>query len=155
MYNFSKPAGVNFRSPDQVPARDLARTLCRVASFLQSVDPYLKLQRYHDWWEHDGCHFHKQEIDFHHLFQIVESPRALLWHMSDDDNVFIGIAPNDHSWYLRFYLCWDGEGFNLIGRFDITLPARLAERFRKEMAEVNAIRLQEADAETYYKSICG
>jgi hypothetical protein len=154
MFTFSKPAGVNFRSPDEVPAPDLARTLCRVASFLQSLDPYVKLQRYHDWWEHDGCHFHKEEIDLPRLFQMVESPRALLWHMSDDDNVFIGIAPHDQSWYLRCYLRWDEEGFNLIGRFDITLPPRLVERFRKEMAEVNAIRLQEEDAETYYRSIC-
>jgi hypothetical protein len=157
MSSFSKPVGINFRSPDEVPAPDLARILCRVASFLQSVDPYVKLQRYLDCWEHDsdGYHAFKEEIDFHGLFQIVESPKALLWHMTDDDNVFIGIAPNDHSWYLRFYLCWDEEGFNLKGRFDITLPARLVQRFRKEMAEVDAIRLQDEDAETYYKSICG
>ncbi|HTC95650.1 MAG TPA: hypothetical protein VK699_19560 [Terriglobales bacterium] len=73
--------------------------------------------------------------------------------MTTDDNVFIGIAPNDNSWYLRFYLNWDEEGFNLIGRFDITLPAELAERFRKDMTEPQAIELTEEDAQTYYESI--
>ena len=155
MAAFSKPAGTNFRSLGGVPAPDLSRTLCLVASFLQSVEPYIKLQKYLDCWEHapGGCHLHKEEIDFHGLFQIVESPKALLWHMSDDDNVFIGIAPNDNSWYLRFRLCWDEEGFDLIGRFDITLSETLAERFRKEIAEIGAIALKEEDAEVYYESI--
>ena len=157
MTAFSKPRGINFRSADEVPAPDLARTLCRVASFLQGRDPYAKLQRYLDCWEHDpdGYHAAKEEMDFHRLFQIVESPKALLRHMTDDDNVFIGIAPKDNSWYLRFYLWWDEEGFNLTGRFDITLPEKLAERFRKEMLELSAIPLREEDAEAYYKLICG
>jgi hypothetical protein len=150
----SKPDGVNFRSARELPAGSLVKTLCQTVSFLQGVDPYIKLQRYHDLWEHDGCHFHKEEIDFHQLFQIVESPKALLRHMTDDDNVFIGIAPSDNSWYLRFYLSWDEEGFNLTGRFDVTLPEKLKERFRKEMEERHAIPLQEEDAESYYKSIC-
>lgn len=153
MHNFSKPTGINFRSPQELSALVLSRTLCQTVSFLQNLGPYVKLQQYLDWWEHDGCHFHKQEIDFHRLLQIVESPKALLSHMSDDDNVFIGIAPNDNSWYLRFYLCWDEEELNLIGRFDITLPESLVERFRKEMTEVHAIALKEEYADIYYKSI--
>ncbi len=153
MPNFSKPAGINFRSSKELPASVLSKTLCQTVSFLQGVQPYIKLQKYHDWWEHDGCHFHKEQIDFHGLFQIVRSPRDLLQAMTTDDNVFIGIAPDDNSWYLRFYLNWDDEGLNLIGRFDITLPAKLAERFRKDMAEVQPIELAEQDTETYYRSI--
>jgi hypothetical protein len=41
--------------------------------------------------------------------------------MSGDEDVFIGVAPGDGTWYLRFYLAGDDEGFDLLGRFDITL----------------------------------
>jgi len=71
MATFYRPAGINFRSAEELPASVLSKMLCQTVSFLQSVEPYIKLQRYHDWWEHDGCHFHKDQIDFHELFQIV------------------------------------------------------------------------------------
>ncbi len=153
MTNFTKPIGINFRSAGELSAPELARLLCRIASYLQNIEPYIKLHRYDDWWEHDGLHFHKSPINFDELFYIVNSPRSLLEAMPGDDFVCIGIAPYNSSWYLRFYLDWDDEGFLLWGKFDITLPNGLAESFRNEVARDLGIQLKEQDAESYYQSI--
>lgn len=75
--------------------------------------------------------------------------------MTTDDDVFIGIAPSDNIWYLRFYMNWDDEGFNLIGRFDITLPLELASRFRDEVVKTSATPLSEQDSQTFYTSLFG
>jgi hypothetical protein len=155
MATFVKPTGTNFRSADEVPSSVLSKSLCLVVNFLQSVDPYAELQWYLDLWEHSGAgaHVHKQQIDFHGLFKIIGSPRDLLYRMTTDDDVFIGIAPTDNTWYLRFYLNWDEDGFNLIGRFDITLSHELATRFRDEVVKSLPAQLSEQDSQTYYASI--
>ena len=153
MATFQKPTGTNFRSTKQLPSSVLSTSLCRIVSFLQGVDPYIELQRYWDWWENEGLHFHKEQIDFHRLFEIIGSPRALLYAMTTDDDVFTGIGPTDNTWYLRFYLNWDEDGFNLSGRFDITLPHELAKRFRDEEVKTLPTQLWEQDAQTYYASI--
>jgi len=97
MTNFEKPKGTNFRCSEALGAAELAKLLCKIVIFLQNSEPYAKLQRYDDWWEHDGLHFYKSPIDFRQLFAIVRSPESLLEAMPGDDYVFVGISPGDGS----------------------------------------------------------
>lgn len=131
------PAGVNFAFGPDVPASALAAALCRTAAFLQNLEPHgSHLHRYRDWWEHDGLHFYDRLATFHDLFADVAAPRSLLASMPGDDDVFVGYAPEDGRWYLRFCLEWDDTGQNLIGRFDVTVPYDLADAFRRDVAQV-------------------
>lgn len=153
MIEFKAPLGTNFRSNRAVAIAVLAKALCRVASFLQGRDPYRTLVQYHDWWEHDGLHFRQGTINFDGLFAIVSSPRALQTAMPGDDDVRVGIAPPDCSWYLRFYVEWDEDGFTLTGHFDITLPDAEASDFRQGVSPRIGLDLLEQDAQSYYHSI--
>jgi hypothetical protein len=149
---FTALAGTNYHCTDEVPIAVLSRALCRVCSFLQNLAPSAQLRRYEDWWEHDSSHFEGGIIDLHSLFKLVESPRALLTAMQGDEFVFVGIAPEDATWYLRFYVYWDDEGWELLGRFDITLPSPIAEDFAATvLGEIN-IAMEKQDAQAYYKS---
>jgi hypothetical protein len=150
---FHEPQGINFSSKE-ITAHELAWALCRTVSFLQFLEPHgVPLQKYHDWWEHDGLHFQKGSINFHELFRIVESPQSLLEAMPGDDNVFIGIAPDPNIWYLRFYLYWDEGGFDLLGRFDITLPTESAPQFKQRVLDSLDMQMQQQDAATFYNKI--
>ena len=150
MEDFVKPSGINFSCVDNVSAEALARALCKTASFLQAVDPYVKLRRYEDWWEHDGLHFYRAETDFEQLFGLIHSPQALLLAMTEDDEVFVGVAPVNSDWYLRFYLFWDDDGFNLFGKFDLTIPHHLRPKYKEEVVEGLCFELQETDSDVYY-----
>jgi len=153
MTRFIKPEGINFSCSDNLSASVLSQALCKTVSFLQSLNPYQKLHKYEDWWEHDGLHFYREEVIFDTFFNIINSPRSLLESMPGDEDVFIGVAPDDGSWYLRFYLAWDDEGFDLLGRFDITVPQALADRYLREVVEGINIRMKQQDTGDYYKSI--
>jgi hypothetical protein len=153
MTQFIRPEGINFSCSDDLSAPVLSQALCRTVSFLQSLNPYQKLHKYEDWWEHDSLHFYRESVNFDTLFNIINSPRSLLYSMPGDEGVFIGVAPDDSSWYLRFYLAWDDEGFNLLGRFDITVPPALTQRYMKEVVERVNIGMKQQDAGAYYKSI--
>jgi hypothetical protein len=155
MTGFIRPKGTNFRCTDALAARDLSNALCRVASFLQGVEPYEKLERYDDWWEHDGLHFDRSSMDFNQLFAMINSPRALLETVPDDDYVFVGVAPVAGGWYLRFRVEWDDDGFDLLGRFDVTVPESLVGQFRTEVVWPLSLDLSEQDADSYYQSIIG
>lgn len=120
---FSPPPGVNFHCRKDWPIAALSKALHQVCAFIQDFELDSPLTRYEDWWEHDGLHFNRGAITLHDLFGLVESPQSLLNAMQGDDRVFVGIAPADATWYLRFYADWDEQGSELIGRFDITLPA--------------------------------
>lgn len=145
------PQGINFSS-ETIPASELARVLCRTASFIQEIEPSgNSLLKFDDWWEHDGLHFPQGTITFHELFENVKSPRSLLQAMSGDEDVFVGIISNSESWYLRFYLSWDDEGYELSGRYDVTLPAFLAADYLSRMQDT--VKLEEQDATTYYNNI--
>lgn len=149
---FNLPKGINFNCTESVPITVLSKALCRVAAFLQDLDSSAELLRYEDWWEHDGLHFYKGPMNFHQLFALVESPRALLESMQGDDFVFVGVLAADASWYLRFYVAWDDEGKELFGRFDITLSESTAEKFGKLILEEGEISMMKEDALCYYKS---
>jgi hypothetical protein len=150
---FTPPQGINFSSAGDLPASTVSAELRRIASFLQNLAPYANLYRYDDWWEHDGLHFQKCPFDFHGLFEMVKSPRDLLAAMPGDEDVFVGVSPEKGIWYLRFYLHGDQDGFELLGRFDVTVPHELAERFRAEVVGQMHLRALEQDADSYYRSI--
>ncbi len=103
--------------------------LCRIASFLQHHAPSPKLERFHDWWEHDALHFPHGETDYRGLFQLVGTPRALIESMTGDHRVFIALSPNDRNWYLRFFAEWDDDDTNMIGEYSITLGDQLTDKF--------------------------
>ena len=153
MANFTKPKGINFSCLDDLAATELSIALCKTASFIQQINPYDKLYRYNDWWEHDGLHFYREVISVEKLFDLVNSPKSLLEAMTEDFNVFNGIAPKDNSWYLRFYLEWDEADTNLVGRFDITFPKSLAEQYKNEVLSKLNLKIQEQISENYYQSI--
>src|SRR5437870_3785842 len=110
----SRTGRINFHCAEGLSAQELSRLLCAIVSFLQNLDPHIRLQRYADWWQHDGYHWEREQLDFHKLFSIVGCPRNLLSSMTGDDNIFIGFAPSDSSWYLRFRLAWDEDGLELV-----------------------------------------
>ena len=151
-----KPTRINFHCIGELSAVVLSTSLCQIASFLQTVNPYSKLHTQQDGREHgvSGWPFTPEKpITFHDFFRTVGSPRELLWASSDDEGVFLGIAPDDNSWYLRFRVGWDEEGFNLVGRFDFTLPTEMAETFRREVLADIPAALEEQDADAYFGPI--
>lgn len=152
--SFTPPNGVAFYIADEIPVADLCVSLRRVISFLQNLDVSSpRLRFYHDWWEHDGLHFDERAIDFHKLFAMVETPRAILDATPDEHAVFVGIAPEDSRWYLRFRAEWDDDGRNIVGRFAVILPFELVAAFKKEVESSADRQLAEMSSESYYKMV--
>jgi hypothetical protein len=149
---FSPPQGITFRTEDEIAVNDLCAVLRRIARFLQGLQlSSSPLRLYHDWWEHDGLHFDRGVITFHDLFAMVEMPRAIFEATPDEDEVFVGVAPEDAHWYLRFRAGWSGDNRSIGGKFAITIPSELAADFRAEIAAER--RLVEESAESYYKRV--
>lgn len=137
-----------------VAASDLAHLLCHAAAFLQAVEPHgAQLQHFEDWLQHDGLHFPKGTWTFSHLFASVESPRALLQATPNDEAVCVGVSSASSSWYLRFRLVWDDEGYELSGSFALVIPPNLAARFQEEVSPRTPLRLHQTDSESYYQQL--
>lgn len=151
MSEFVEPQGVNFSSVDDLSATDLSGALFKIVNFIRQLDSYSKFEKYDDWREHDGLHFHRKSISPAELLRIIDSPESLSAAMPGDFYVFIGIAPIDNSWYLRFYL--DDKNDETAAHFDITFSKTIAARFKQEVLNKLDIRLKEQDAKTYYRSI--
>ncbi len=149
MSKFVKPKGINFSCFEEIPIQELSENLLQIISFLTQIHPKLELNRYEDWWEHDGLHFYRGKVDFDELQRTVTSDRLLQEFKLGDFDVFIGIAPKNNSWYLRFYL--DNE--ENLGRFDITLSDEIAEDFEKEILNKLTLEMKKQSAVTYYKSM--
>jgi hypothetical protein len=96
MSDFQQPDGLNFASEGDVNVSQLSNVLCKVAAFIQRTSPYSRLEKYNDWWEHDGLHFYDRSISVERLFEMVTSPKTLLESMPGDINVFIGIYFKRH-----------------------------------------------------------
>ena len=148
--DFQEARGVNFRCQACIPIEMLSLSLCKVLFFLQADSPYVKLIRYDDSWQQDGLQFSRGAIDFHALFEIAGSPRSLHEAMPGDDEVRIGIAPDDFRWYLRMFADWDEDDARLEGDFDVTFPSELAGRFREEVVPNLPCAVIEESSETYY-----
>jgi hypothetical protein len=147
--SFKPPEGVNFGCEGLVPIASLSIDLRRIVAFLQDKYPYAVLKRFEDWWQHDGLHFEKGRLDWHGLFEIVGSAKAIYESMQGDDYVRVGVAATDGNWYLRFYAWWDDEGEFPKGDYDITLPAGLAEEFRGVIPSLKASIREEASKEYF------
>lgn len=146
---FIKPKGINFSCCRDVHAANLSRILCRTVNFVQQLDPVAELERYDNWWEYQHLYFYCNSLAINRLLVIVKSPKNLLEEMHSDRSAFVGILPDRNLWCLRFHLSWDGEGFNLLGRFDVTLPQEIAKRYRSIIG-VTRLELSERDAEACY-----
>ena len=151
MSDFVKPKGICFLFGYELPASVLSGVLCKITNFLKSVAPYAKLHRYDDWWEHDGLHFHRSLIDFEALYQMITSPKNLLESTPEDFAVFVGVAPDDNAWYLRYRVEWDDDESNLIGNCAVILPQPLAEKFRTEVLQTLETQAAEKDSELFYQ----
>jgi hypothetical protein len=152
--SFSPPGGVTFHTAEEVAVSDLCALLRPVVVFLQGLQmssPRLRL--YHDWWQHDGLHFDRRAITFHDLFAMVETPRAIFEATPDDHEVFVGIAPEDAGWYLRFRAEWDADDRSIVGNFAVTVPSEKAPAFATEVAALSQHRLVEEAAERYYERV--
>jgi len=156
MLRLPKPLRLNFHCVEDLPAGTLSASLRLVAVFFQTVDGDTNLRCHQDWREH-GVDFYpfmfEKRITFHDLFETVGSPRGLLSAASDDEGVFIGFAPDDDSWYLRYRLEWNEDGTHLIGRFDVTLTREMAQEFKTTTLRDLPVVLEEQDAEAYFASI--
>jgi hypothetical protein len=151
MSGFVAPEGINFSSAEDLSAHDLSEALIKIVDFIQQIDSSKKFESYDDWWEHDGLHFYRNSISPAELLRIVSSPESLSQAMPGDFCVFIGIAPADNSWYLRFYL--NDEDDEVTARYDITFSEATAERFKPAVLKPFGLSVNEQDAETYYRSI--
>jgi hypothetical protein len=147
------PEGLTFRTDGDAPLEDVSSDLCRIAAFLQRLDPSAKLSRFHDWWEHDGLHFPKGSTNYHGLFQHVATPRSLMESMTGDHRVFIGLSPEDRDWYLRFFADWDEHDTNLIGEYSISLAESLVQLFDNEVAASLRCPTIREDALAYFQRI--
>lgn len=153
MPEFKKTKGINFSCVEEISANDFSIALSKIVKFIKNLASFQKLERYDDWWEHDGLHFYRSSITLQDLFNIVSSPKSLSEAMTGDWYVFIGIAPVNNDWYLRFYLNDEDGEDELVTHFDITFPNEIAERFKVEVLSKLNLEIQEQDAETYYQSI--
>jgi hypothetical protein len=153
MGEFQPPVGVTFISPDGVKAADLSNLLCKTAAFIQSQSPYIKLERYDDWWEHDGLHFYRKSLSIEDLFTTVRSPKSLLESMPGDEDVFVGVYSKEFPLYLRFYVHWNEDETELIGRFDVTFPTEIAHQYRNDVVARLQIAMTEMGSEEYFSSI--
>jgi hypothetical protein len=152
--SFKPPTGLTFHTLDDIPVVLLSSALRRVALFLQASQvSSAKLQLYHDWWQHDGLHFEKSRITFHNLFAMIETPRSIFEATPADEVVFIGVAPEDNRWYLRFRAEWDADDQSIVGSLAVVIPAELSESFRAEIASSFDGLLAEQAAESYYQSV--
>lgn len=150
MAYFEKPNGVCFFTPEAMDATELSRTLCKIVSFLQSRDPYVQLHRYDDWWEHDGLHFARGRLDFDGLFALLKSPKSLLESTPEDDSVFVGVAPENNQWYLRYRVEWNDEGTALHGECALILDRDYAELFTELEGRTG---LKQVDSKAYYADV--
>lgn len=151
--HFSEIAGINFSTVGEISALDLSELLQKTVSFLKKFSPVVNIEQYDDWWEHDGESFHKKSICFDEFFSLIQTPQNIYDAMPEDFNVFIGIAPRNKSWYLRFYLDRVENVENSVGRMDITLDENLAKMFEAEVMNETKFSFNRQDAQKFYNSI--
>ena len=146
------PDGTVFFATGDNPLALVSRDLCKIAAFLQEREPYAKLNRFDDWWQHDGLHFEKGSLDLHGLFGIVGTPRSLLEVMTGDDRVFVAVAPVDRSWYLRFLADWDANDESLVGEYSITVNEELLALFEGVVPKLSC-PIEREQAPSYFARI--
>jgi hypothetical protein len=147
------PNGVAFFTPVGNPIGIVSRDLCKLAAFLQDFRPYATLIQYADWLQHDGLLFKEDTLDCHGLFALVATPRSLLDAMTGDEQVFVGISPEDNSWYLRFLVDWDDSGEALVGEYSLTLAPLLVAKFNASIVPQLDCSISNEDSIPYFDRI--
>jgi hypothetical protein len=151
---FSPPGGIAFHTAEGIEAGDLCILLRDVVAFLGTLRPLPRtLRRHDDWWQHDGLHFERGTITFGDLAAMVETPRALLEATPDDAAVYVGIAPEDARWYLRFRVERDADDEGILGRMALILPAESVRAFSAAIPGLSDRGLVRATAADYCAKI--
>jgi hypothetical protein len=145
------PDGFVFFTASECPLADVSADLCRIVSFLQSNAASSKLERFHDWWEHDALHFPDGESDYRGLFQCVDTPRSLIESMTGDHRVFIAFSSTDRNWYLRFFADWDDA--HIVGEYSIALSEQRAASFAAEVIPKLRCLTASEDVLVYFRRI--
>ena len=87
---FVPPKGTNFRLTEAVPIAELCGILGKVVDFVQRHCQSRNLERFDDWWQHDGLHFESGLVSFSELREIIGDPSSLHNAMPGDFEV--------HAW---------------------------------------------------------
>ncbi len=137
------------------PLKNVTLDLRRIAVFLQDLLLFsnARLVRYEDWWEHEGLHFKKGHMDLHDLFVMVDTPRHLFESMPGDDHVFIGLGPEDESWYLRFYADWDCANEGIDAAYALALTENYAQLFMQHVLPELSSCTETISSGAYYNRI--
>lgn len=98
MASFVPPIGVCYFTDEAVKVDELRHALRDTVTAFQNLEPFAKLKIYDDWWEHDGLHFDRGQLDFDSLLSLIRSSQSLLESTPSDDSVYVGVAPEDNNW---------------------------------------------------------
>lgn len=146
------PRGYTYYHDDPIAPASLSRDLCRIAAFFTEVEPYVRLVRVRDWWQHDGLFFVEEEhFDLHHVFHMVGTPREIYRFMPGDFSVFVGILPEHECWYLRFYADWSDDGQTIEGSYSLTFADDLQNRFEASALPKLSTALKGMNAADYFR----
>ena len=151
---FTPPIGIAFHTEGEVRGDELVASVRRVVAFLEGFlwTPD-KLRVYDDWWEHDGLHFERKRVTYAELFATIASARTMLDATPDDDCVYVGIAPEEAKWYLRFRATRDETYGETVGTFGVVLSQDAATLFRLDVTPRCEAALTEVPSKTYYARV--
>lgn len=148
MASFVPPIGACYFTDDVVKVEELRLALRDIVPIFRNAEPFAKLKLYDDWWEHDGLHFDRGPLDFDSLFSLIRSNQSLLDSTPSDDFVYVGIAPEDNSWYLRYRVEWDDDGSELESNLAVIFDQKWTS-ISRELDKFNW--LSKLDSKTYYQ----
>jgi hypothetical protein len=148
---FTPPMGVAFQTEGEVRGDELVATVRRVVAFLEGfIWTPDKLRVFDDWWEHDGLHFERKCVKYVDLFAMIASSRAMVDATPDDDCVYVGIAPEEAEWYLRFRAVRDETYGEIVGACGVVMPQDYATLFKLDVTPRSEATLIELPSNIYY-----
>jgi len=147
---FKGPIGLNFRTNSDLTMEQLTGILVGIVGFFERYDPNARLMRYDDWWVHDGIHYLNGETDYPTIYKLIKDEQSIQAAMQDEVGTCVGIAPESVEWYLRFAADLDEDTDVMEGYFDVTIPDKLVEKFRKEILPGLPCEIIEEAAQAYY-----
>jgi hypothetical protein len=151
---FTPPIGVAFHTEDEVRGDELVAAVRRVVAFLEGfIWTPNELRVFDDRWEHDGLHFERKCVKYADLFAMIASPRAMLDATPDDDCVYVGIAPEEARWYLRFRAVRDETYGEIVGAFGVVMPEDYATLFKLDVEPRSEATLTELPSHVYYARV--
>ena len=129
--------GHTLATEDGVPALDVRRFLIKAIECLEPIHGSSKLYKIDDWHEHDGFVTSATPVTWSELRSWLASDQRLFIARSGEVDVYVGIYPEDYSFYLRFYL--DQEilppGRPLEGAADLSASFELVSYLQGELEE--------------------